>query len=195
MRLRPNPVEALNTLPRVGDADERRASWRQAVAALGRAQRIDGPPPLDGIEVSELVSAARVALDRGLADDLDWIAPSSRAVALYEISAALPPGNERREFGRRAFTHLYGGTASTFAAVAHRMALGNAKPLDTATLRARVSLVTDLSIGASVNSIPWPSPWSPAVSCSIAGWLSPPAERSLRGVSRRGCSSARRVRR
>ncbi|MEZ4234162.1 MAG: serine/threonine-protein kinase [Polyangiaceae bacterium] len=154
MRLRPNPVEALNTLPRVGDADERRASWRQAVAALGRAQRIDGPPPLDGIEVSELVSAARVALDRGLADDLDWIAPSSRAVALYEISAALPPGNERREFGRRAFTHLYGGTASTFAAVAHRMALGNAKPLDTATLRARVSLVTDLSIGASVNSDP-----------------------------------------
>lgn len=153
MRLRSNPVEALITLPRVADGDERRASWRQAVAALGRA-RVDGPPPMDGIEISDLVAAARVALDRGLADDLEWIAPSSGAVALYEISAALPPGNERREFGRRAFAQLYGGTASTFAAVAHRMALGNARPLDTATLRARVSLVTDLSIGAAVNSNP-----------------------------------------
>ncbi|MBX3181552.1 MAG: serine/threonine protein kinase [Polyangiaceae bacterium] len=154
MRLRPNPVEALVTLPRLTDADERRASWRQAVAALGRAHRVDGPPPLDGINVGELVAAARIALDRGLADDLDFIAANSRAVALYELSAALPPGAERREFGRRAFAHLYGGTASTFAAVAHRMALGNARPLDTPTLRARVSLVTDLSIGASVNSDP-----------------------------------------
>ena len=54
-------------------------------------------------------------LDSGLADDLDWLDPGSAAVALYEISAALPPGKPRRELGRRVFGRLYEGTAATFA--------------------------------------------------------------------------------
>jgi hypothetical protein len=151
MRARPNPVEALATLARVSDAAERRASWRQAVAALGQNIRVSGAPPLDGVAPDVLVRAAQIALETNLADDLDWIAPGAAAVALFELSSVLPAGQERRDFGRRVFARLYEGTASTFAAVATRMAFGSGKQLDTPTLRARIGLVFDLPIGTSVN--------------------------------------------
>lgn len=154
MRVRPNPVEALANLPKLSDSVERRSSWRQAIAALGQKVRVAGPPPLDGLDVESLLSAMQLALETGLADDLDWIAPGPAAVALYELSAALPPGRERRDLGRRVFARLYEGTASTFAAVATRMALGSGKQLDTPTLRARIELVFDLPIGTSVNADP-----------------------------------------
>jgi len=152
MRARLNAVEALVGLPRLADAAERRASWRQAIAALGQNIRVKGPPPLDGAEPAALARATQVALESGLADDLDWIAPGAAAVALYELSAALPPGRERRELGRRVFARLFEGTASTFAAVATRMALGSGKPLETATLRARISLLFDMPVGSSVDA-------------------------------------------
>ncbi len=152
MRARLNAVEALVGLPRLADAAERRASWRQAIAALGQNVRVKGPPPLDGAEPAALARAAQVALESGLADDLDWIAPGAAAVALYELSSALPPGRERRDVGRRVFARLYEGTASTFAAVATRMALGSGKPLETATLRARVGLLFDMPVGSSVDA-------------------------------------------
>jgi hypothetical protein len=98
--------------------------------------------------------AAQVAIDVGLADDLDWFAPGPAMVALYEITAALPPGKTRRELGRRVFARLYQGTASTFAAVASRMALTSARPFEAATLRARVGLLFDLPIGSAVNADP-----------------------------------------
>jgi hypothetical protein len=98
--------------------------------------------------------AAELAIEVGLADDLDWLAPGPAAVALYEITAALPPGKTRRELGRRVFARLYEGTASTFAAVATRMALTSSRPFEPATLRARVSLLFDLPIGSSVNADP-----------------------------------------
>ncbi|MCA9592635.1 MAG: protein kinase [Myxococcales bacterium] len=147
-----SPAEALIALTRLTDANERRASWRQAVAALGQSVRVTGPPPLDGIAPERLVLAVRHALEQGLADDLDWIAPSSAVVALYELTIALPAGAERRDLGRRVFSRLYEGTASTFAAVAARMALGSGKPLEAATMRARVGLVLDLPVGTSVDA-------------------------------------------
>ncbi len=152
MRARLNPVEALVGLPRLVDAAERRASWRQAITALGQDVRVKGPPPLEGAEPDALARAAQVALEGGLADDLDWIAPGAAAVALYELSAALPAGSERREIGRRVFARLYEGTASTFAAVATRMALGSGKPLETATLRARIGLIFDMPVGSGVDA-------------------------------------------
>ena len=152
MRARPNPVEALATLARLSDAAERRASWRQAIAALGQNVRVAGPPPLDGVPLDVLVQAAQVALETGLADDLDWIAPGAATVALFELSHALPAGKERQGFGRRVFARVYEGTASTFAAVATRMAYGSGKQLDAPTLRARIGLVFDLPIGTSVNA-------------------------------------------
>jgi len=151
VRARPNPVEALATLARLSDEAERRASWRQAVAALGYSTANAGPPPLDGIAPDLLTRASQIALETGLVDDLDFLAPGPAAVALYEMSAALPLGRERRELGRRVFARLYEGTAATFATVAARMALSSAKPFEAASLRARVGLIFDLPIGCGVN--------------------------------------------
>ncbi|HEV8246465.1 MAG TPA: hypothetical protein VGP93_11885, partial [Polyangiaceae bacterium] len=152
MRGRPNPVEALATLVQLSDGAERRASWRQAVAALGNTSASSGPPPLDGIEPEVLARAAELALDTGLADDLDWLAPGPATVALYEITAALAAGRTRRELGRRVIGRLYEGTAATFATVAARMALTTNRPFDAAALRARIGLLFDLPVGSSVNA-------------------------------------------
>ncbi|HEY6558994.1 MAG TPA: serine/threonine-protein kinase [Polyangiaceae bacterium] len=122
------------------------------MAALGQSLRVSGPPPLDGVSAELLVRSAQVALETNLCDDLDFLLPGAAAVALYELTAALPPGRERRELGRRVFARLYQGTAGTFAAVATRMALTTGKPLETPTLRARVALVFDMPILSSVNA-------------------------------------------
>jgi hypothetical protein len=152
MRAPLSPVEALTSISRLQDPAERRAAWRQAVTALGQNVRVVGPPPLEAAELEPLVRAAAVALETGLVDDLDWIAPGHAAVALYELTAALPPGTEKRLLGRRVFARLYGGTASTFAMVATRMALGKGSSLESPTMRARISLVFDMPIGSSVNA-------------------------------------------
>jgi hypothetical protein len=122
------------------------------MAALGQSLRVSGPPPLDGVSAELLVRSAQVALETSLCDDLDFLLPGAAAVALYELTAALPPGRERRELGRRVFARLYQGTAGTFAAVATRMALTTGKPLESPTLRARVALVFDMPILSSVNA-------------------------------------------
>ncbi len=154
MPVRPNPVEALAHLIRVEDSGERRASWRQAIAALGHRAGLGlaAAPPLEGMAQGVIARAAETAIEVGLADDLDWLAPGPATVALYELTAALQPGKTRRELGRRVFARLYQGTAATFAAVATRMALTSSRPFEPATLRARVSLLFDLPIGSSVNA-------------------------------------------
>jgi len=151
---RPNPGEALASLLQLSDGTERRASWRQAITALGQSGGGYGPPPLDGLDPDVLARAAQLALDSGLADDLAWLGPGPAAVALYEISAALPSGRARRELGRRVFARVYEGTASTFAIVAARMALGSGRTFEAATVRARVGLVLDMPTGAAVNPDP-----------------------------------------
>ena len=154
MRARQSPVESLVVLPQVHDPAERRVRWRKVVATLGQSLRVDGPSPLDRISAEDLVRATRIALETGLVDDLDWIAPGPAAVALYELSSALPPGQERRDVGRRVFARLYEGNAVTFATVATRMALGPGKPFEAATFRARIGLVFSLPVGSSVNADP-----------------------------------------
>ncbi len=151
---RPNPVEALATLAQLSDAGERRASWRQAITALGQGALGYGPPPLDGIGPEVLARAAQVALDSGLVDDLAWLGSGPAAVALYEITAALPSGRARRELGRRVFARVYEGNAGTFATVAARMALGSGRTFDAAAVRARIGLVLDMPVGAAVNPDP-----------------------------------------
>ncbi len=121
------------------------------MAALGYSTQSAGPPPLDGIAPEVLARASQIALETGLVDDLEFLAPGPAAVALYEMSAALPLGRERRELGRRVFARLYEGTAATFATVAARMALSSGKPFEAASVRARVGLVFDLPIGCGVN--------------------------------------------
>jgi hypothetical protein len=152
MTLRVNPADALLALTRVTDSGERLASWRQAVTALGQTVRIVGPPPLDGVNQGQLAHAVGTALETGLVDQLDFIAPGPAAVALYELMMALPSGPQRRDIGRRVLTHIYEGTASTFAGVGTRMALGSGRALEPATMQARVGLVFDLPVGATIDA-------------------------------------------
>ena len=152
MRGRHSPINALSRLASLEDAEQRRACWRQALAALGELGRVERPPPLDGLAPSVLLRAAQVALESGLIEDLDWAAPERAAVALYEIASAVPAGRERTAFGRRAFARLYQGTATTFAAVATRMAINSGRRLETPSLRARVHLLYSLPAGSSVNA-------------------------------------------
>jgi hypothetical protein len=152
MRARQSPADALIGLSRLPDAAERLSSFRVAMAALGQAVRVTGPPPLDGMDPGALKKAVQVAIDSKFVDELDWIAPGPAAVALYELMIALPMGNLRRELGRRVLTRAYEGTAATFAAVASRMALGTGRALEPATMRARVNLILDMPIGSSVDA-------------------------------------------
>lgn len=152
MRGRINPATALLAVGRLTDPQDRTASFRQAIAALGQNMRVTGPPPLDGIDPQSLIRACQVALEAKLFEDLDWIAPGPATVALYELMMALPTGAERRDIGRKVLTRLYEGTAGTFAAVATRMALGSGKALEPATMRARVGLVIDVPIGSDVDA-------------------------------------------
>lgn len=151
MRSKIGLFESFFMLMRTESAPERRANWRQIIASLGQGIRVEGPSPLDTIGTETVVGAVRVALDAGLVDDLEWIEPRQSAVALYELTSALPAGRERRELGRRVFSRVYEGTASTFNAVAVRIALSAARSLDTPALRARVSLLMDLPTGSTVN--------------------------------------------
>ncbi len=133
---------------------ERRASWRQSMAMLARVATEDGPGPLEGLHPNALVAGVRSALQAGLADDLDWLAPAAAGVALYELASALPVGAEQREVGRRALARLLAGDAATFVTMARRMALGGGRGLGSAGTRARIALVVELPIGLGIADGP-----------------------------------------
>jgi len=142
-------LEGLLDLARLDDRVARRSSWRQSIVSLGQAGTHHGPSPLEGLDPASLVPAVRVALADGLVDDLDWLSSEAAAVALYEIASVLPPGQEKRELGRRVAAYTYDGIADTFAAVATRMALGSGKALAGPAVRARVALALELPAESS----------------------------------------------
>lgn len=149
MRARADFLEGLLELHMQPDARARRVVFRQSITSLAIEASLDGPPPLDGLRPEALLESIRAALKDGLFDDLSWLAPPAAAVALYEITGALPLGAERRELGRRVVSQLYDGDAATFVALATRMALGNARALDGAPVRARIALA--LQLGSNVD--------------------------------------------
>jgi hypothetical protein len=147
-------TSSLLDLDKVDTAAERRATWRQSMAALARASTEDGPGPLEGLNPQALLGGVRAALAAGLADDLDWLAPAAAGAALYELASALPVGPEQRELGRRVLARLLGADAEGFVAIARRMALAGGKGLGSSSLRARVALVAELPVGAGVADGP-----------------------------------------
>jgi hypothetical protein len=147
-------VSGLLELHKLGDAAERRASWRQSMAALARATTDEGPGPLEGVHPQALVGGARAALQSGLVEDLDWLEPAAAGSALYELASALPLGPEQRDLGRRVLARLLAADAPTFVAIARRMALGSSKALASPGIRARVALVTELPIGLGIADGP-----------------------------------------
>lgn len=149
MRARADFLEGLLELHLQPDARARRVVFRQSITSLAIEASADGPPPLDGLRPEALLESIRAAVKDGLFDDLSWLAPPAAAVALYEITGALPLGAERRELGRRVVAQLYDGDAATFVALATRMALGNARALDGAPVRARIALA--LQLGSTVD--------------------------------------------
>ncbi len=147
-------ASTLIELHKLSGGPERRASWRQAMASLARATAEDGPGPLEGLHPEALLAGVRAALQSGLVDDLDWLAPAAAGSALYELASGLPLGPEQRELGRRVLARLVAADAVTFVAIARRMALGTGKGLGSAGMRARVALVTELPIGLGVADGP-----------------------------------------
>lgn len=151
MRGRTHFIEELLELPSYEDRADRRAAFRQSLAALAIEAAADGPGPLDGLNPESLLRFARAAMGDGLFDDLSWLSAPAAAVALYEIAGALPLGNERRDLGRRVLAQLYEGTAATFVAVATRMAAGSGRGLGGAGVHARVSLCAALPLETDVR--------------------------------------------
>lgn len=154
MRVRTTPADILLRLPMQREQSEQAAIFRQALTALAQSTTALNPPALDGVDQVALEAAAHIAIERGFADKLDFIDAGSAAVALYELSSALPAGQVKRELRRRVFSQLYTGNAAAFVPVATRIALGAAAPLSTPTLQARVALCLDLAPGSPVNVAP-----------------------------------------
>ncbi|MBK8172365.1 MAG: protein kinase [Sandaracinaceae bacterium] len=140
-------LSGLLQLEKLPTADDRRAAWRQSIAALAGEAMEFQPVPLEGLNPDALLVNVRVAFQDNLVDDLDFLSPPSAAAALYELAAALPTSNEKRELGRRVAKRLQEGDAPTFVALATSLALGSKRGLSGPRMRARVALSLDLPAG------------------------------------------------
>jgi len=176
-------VGSLLDLPKLTELAERRAAWRQSIAALAAAPDDDGPGPLEGLHPEALLLGVKVALAQGFADDLDWLSPAAAGSALYELASSVPFGQEKRELGRRALSRLLDGDAQTFIAIATRMVRASGRGLGSAGMRARVALVVELPIGLGIDSGPSPSPLPPAATPRASGSTPPRPARSRRAGS------------
>ncbi|WP_146653805.1 serine/threonine-protein kinase [Labilithrix luteola] len=134
--------------------NDRRVLWRQAMAALSRTSADGGPGPLEGLHPDVLLKGVQVALEGGLVDDLDWLAPQAAGVALYSLAAALPVGSEQRELGRRVLSRMLAANAETFTAMATIMAQTAGKGLSSPAIRARVALVCELPVSHGIADGP-----------------------------------------
>lgn len=178
MSTRADYFAGLLDLPTYPERPVRRTVFRQSVASLALATSVDGPSPLDGIRPEALLRSVKVAVADGLLEDLSWLAPSAAGVALYEIAAALPLGPEKRDLGRRVLAQVYEGNASTFVAIASRIAAGSGRGLSGAGVRARVAVAMGLpsSVHVPVDALAY----------ALAGrrelardWLTGPSTASL----------------
>jgi hypothetical protein len=139
-------------LGRASSAQERRSVWRQSMATLAASVTSQRPVPFEGYSPDALRESAAVALTDGLVDDVGFLSPPAAAAALYELAAAVPESDERRELGRRVFRRLQEGDAATFVALATRIAMSSQRALQGGAIRARVALALDLPIGIGARA-------------------------------------------
>ena len=139
-------LTGLAQLHELTNDDDRRTVWRQGLAALASVASVH-PAPLEGLDPEGLVASARVALLTGLVDDIGFLSKPVAATALFEIAAALPPGLEKSDLGRRISTALQSGDGATFVAVTRALALGVPRALADPIVEARVALALQLPLG------------------------------------------------
>ena len=151
-----DPSFYVSSLLELADAspNDRRGLWRQAMAALSRAPTDGGPGALEGLHPEVLLKGVQAAVEAGLVDDLDWLAPQAAGIALYALAAALPVGSVQRDLGRRVLARMLAGNAETFTAMATVMAQTSGKGLSSPAIRARVGLVTELPISHAIADGP-----------------------------------------
>ncbi|MEM1418908.1 MAG: serine/threonine protein kinase, partial [Myxococcota bacterium] len=142
-------LEGLAELHRVADEAERRALWRQSLADLAAAVAdTRRAVPLEGLDPTGLLASVQQAFATGLVDDVEFLSPAAANAALYELAAALPPCELKRELGRRVLRGLTRGDAETFVAVATQLAVSSShRALASRAARARVALSLDLPLG------------------------------------------------
>jgi hypothetical protein len=152
MRASREHLDGLARIHRIGEINEQRAVFRQAMATLASSAAEGRPVPLEGLDPFALRDAARFALGAGLFDDLGWLTPAHAGAALYELAGALPAGDEKRALGRRVAQALHEGSAATFTMIATQLASGSRRGLSGPAIRARVALALDLPIGSGVRA-------------------------------------------
>jgi len=131
--------------------DDRRSLWRQGMAILAAAAADQQPTPLEGLAADQLMESVRAALNSGLVEDLSFLSKPVAAAALFELAGALPPGPEKREFGKRVLLALHEGDAATFVTLATALALSSPRALEGAQIRARVALSLRLPLSAAAH--------------------------------------------
>jgi hypothetical protein len=143
-------LTGLAQLHELTNDEDRRTMWRQGLAALASIASVH-PAPLEGLDPEGLVASARVALMTGLVDDLGFLSKPVAAAALFELAAALPPGLEKSDLGRRIATALQSGDGPTFVAVTRALALGVPRALADPIVEARVALALQLPLGGDAG--------------------------------------------
>jgi hypothetical protein len=154
MRNSSHALKGISSVHLMGDAQARRALWRSSLASLASSLLDERKPaPLEGVPGDQLLASVQVALADGLLDDVDFLSPEAAGAALYEIAAALPTSDLKRELGRRTLQRLRSGDARTFVGLAAQLALsGSKKALSGPTVRARVALALDLPLGIGTRA-------------------------------------------
>jgi hypothetical protein len=154
MRNSSDALKGISSVHLLGDAEARRALFRSSLASLASSLLDERrPAPLEGVPADQLLASVQVALADGLLEDVDFLSSEAAGAALYEIAAALPTSELKRELGRRTVQRLRAGDAKTFVGLAAQLALsGSKKALAGTTIRARVALALDLPLGIGTRA-------------------------------------------
>ncbi|MGE0547724.1 MAG: protein kinase [Kofleriaceae bacterium] len=172
-------LAAFAGLHRIPDLDERRAVARLGLAMLAQIAERE-PAPLEGLAATDLLRAVRMALADGVLAQLDWMSPAAGTIALFELAQALPPGNERRELGRRVLLRLREADRETFVRLLIALARSSPKLLSSDGLRARAEVVLSAPLIApgAIGELALGLLAQPALAGS---WIEIPATGSLPG--------------